>query len=295
MLNKKQFKLFNQNIPNYIYELYEFWIWDFPKKELDSKISEVYNIMKSRTKANSPKVTIVVPAHKEEKYILWTLKSLALQSFEDVEFLIVVNWEERNSLTEIIAKSSWFNVVYEKTPWISNARDIWLRNANWKIIINTDADTIHEKEWVSNIIKLMETKNIQYWAWFSRMITKNQIVFHYHELMGMTHFLKQKAWNKFVTWFCEADSFFYKDIAIKAWWWDGNIRLAEWIDIFKRMEKIHKNDFLYIEDGIINYTSARRYDWQSILKHAFLANYNWILLSLWIKPNVDEDVYPNIR
>lgn len=288
-------KFFNNNIPDYIYELYDFWVGGFSRNELESKATEISNIIKLRKISSFPKVTVVVPAHKEENYILWTLKSLALQSFEDIEFLIIVNWEEKDSLTEQISKLSWFKVIYEKNSWISNARDIWLKNANWKIIINTDADTIHEKDWISNIVKLMEIKKLQYWAGFSRMITKNKKVFYYHEVMWMTHLLKQKIWNKFVTWFCEADCFFYKDIALKAWWWDSNIRLAEWIDIFKRMEKLYANDFLHIEDWIINYTSARRYEWQSILKHSLLANYNWILLSLWIKSGVDDCVYPNIR
>ena len=292
---KRNSSLLRNQISDYIYELQSFWFWDFSEDQLILKCTEVTNIMKDRKKSNKPRVTVIVPAHKEEKYILWTLKSLALQTFKDIEFIIVANWEEKDSKTETIARLSWFKVIFEKNPWISNARQVWLLEAGWEIIINTDADTLHEKDWISNILRLMESRKLQYWAWFSRMITKSKKSYCYHEIIGVTHIFKQALWNKFVTWFCEADSFFYRDIAIKAWWWNPNIRLAEWIDLFRRMEKLYKNKFLHVNEWIINFTSDRRYDWKSILKHSILSNYNWVMLSLWMKPNVNDCHYPNIR
>jgi glycosyltransferase involved in cell wall biosynthesis len=84
------------------------------------------------------KISVVIPAYNEEKYITNTLLSLQKQKTKDVEIIVVDN----NSTDKTAAISKKYaKVIKEKRQGIGIARNSGARIAKGKIIVFLDADT----------------------------------------------------------------------------------------------------------------------------------------------------------
>lgn len=104
-----------------------------------------------------PKISVVIPAYNEEKFIGKTLRSLKEQDFKDFELIVVDN--NSTDKTAIIAKRSGAKVIFEPRQGVGYARQAGFLVAGGEIIATTDADTILPKDWVSRIIKEFENNH----------------------------------------------------------------------------------------------------------------------------------------
>ncbi len=104
------------------------------------------------------KVSVVIPAHNEEKYIRRCLESLAEQEIHPDEIIVVDN----NCTDKTIEIVRQFNVkvIKELKQGISFARNAGFDAASHDIIIRTDADTIVPKDWIKKIRSNFESKTI---------------------------------------------------------------------------------------------------------------------------------------
>jgi glycosyltransferase involved in cell wall biosynthesis len=97
-----------------------------------------------------PLVSVVVPAHNEEKRIGQLLKSLSDQE-TDFPFEIIVVDNASSDRTSITAKEAGVRVLFEKQKGYSYPVIRGCREARGEIICITDADVIAPNDWLKKI------------------------------------------------------------------------------------------------------------------------------------------------
>jgi glycosyltransferase involved in cell wall biosynthesis len=95
------------------------------------------------------KISVIIPAFNEEKFLGNCLLSLKEQDFKDFEIIVVDN--NSTDKTVEIAKKFGVILVSEKNQGVAFARNKGAKIAKGKILVFTDADTILPKNWLSRI------------------------------------------------------------------------------------------------------------------------------------------------
>jgi glycosyltransferase involved in cell wall biosynthesis len=116
------------------------------------------------------KVSVVIPAYNEEKYIKKSLTSVMNQKVEADE-IIVVNNNSRDK-TEEIALRMGAKVVREPKQGMISARNRGFDSAKYEIIARIDADVVVPTNWIEQIKKSFKKKNYDA---FSGPITFNDL------------------------------------------------------------------------------------------------------------------------
>lgn len=96
------------------------------------------------------KVSVVVPAFNEEKYIKRCLESLINQE-EKADEIILINNNSIDNTVAIAKKFPQVTIVNEKIQGMIPARNRGFNEAKYDIIARTDADTIVPKNWIKKI------------------------------------------------------------------------------------------------------------------------------------------------
>ncbi len=96
-----------------------------------------------------PKISVVVPAYNEERYLPRCLESLNNQTFRDFEVVVVDN--NSRDKTAAIAESFGARVVKEPKQGMIHARERGFAEARANIIARTDADTVVAPNWLEVI------------------------------------------------------------------------------------------------------------------------------------------------
>lgn len=104
-----------------------------------------------------PKISVVIPAYNESRFIADCLDSLKKQDIKTKFEIIVVDNNSTDS-TASVARSFGARVVKEKRKGVCAAREAGLRAARGQIIVTTDADTVFLPNWLSNIDKTFDKK-----------------------------------------------------------------------------------------------------------------------------------------
>jgi glycosyltransferase involved in cell wall biosynthesis len=93
---------------------------------------------------------VVVPAHNEEASLGATLRSLAVQDFAGpVEVLVVDNASTDG--TARVAEAHGARVLAEPQQGVCRARQTGTDAARGEVVVSTDADTVHPRDWLSRI------------------------------------------------------------------------------------------------------------------------------------------------
>jgi glycosyltransferase involved in cell wall biosynthesis len=95
------------------------------------------------------KISVIIPAFNEEKFLGNCLFSLKEQDFKDFEIIVVDN--NSTDKTAEIAKKFGAILVSEKNQGVAFARNRGAKIAKGEILAFTDADTILPKNWLSRI------------------------------------------------------------------------------------------------------------------------------------------------
>lgn len=104
------------------------------------------------------KVSVVIPAFNEERYITKCLDSLMRQTIEPDE-IIVVNNNSTDETANIVKKYPVI-LLNEKKQGITPARNLGFNTAKYEIIARTDADTILPANWIEKIKKKFTDKDL---------------------------------------------------------------------------------------------------------------------------------------
>jgi glycosyltransferase involved in cell wall biosynthesis len=235
------------------------------------------------------KISIVIPAHNEEKYISRCLSSI--EKYKDEIFeIIVINNASIDSTTKIVEGFPFVRLVYEPQKGLPHARNKGLSEAQGEIIAFIDADTEMPKGWVKKLIKEFEkNKNLISisgpYVYYDVSIFQKGLVWTYWLTL---------AWPLyFVTGYMILIGNFAakKDALIKIGGFNKDIPFyGDDTDISKKLSKIGKVKF---SQTFYMFSSARRLQSEGILKTA----YKYIINSLWVifKNKPRTVVYKDIR
>lgn len=104
------------------------------------------------------KISIVIPAHNEEKYITKTLKAVCNLDYPDFEVIVVNN--ASTDKTGEIAKTFPVKVVYERRKGTLFARERGRLEAKGEIIAGLDADCLPEPDWLKKGVSFFKDPKI---------------------------------------------------------------------------------------------------------------------------------------
>lgn len=104
------------------------------------------------------RISVVIPAYNEEKYIAACLESLAKQIVKPDEIIVVNNRSSDNTVN--IAKQYQVRIVNEKHQGIIQARNRGFNEAKYDIIARTDADTVVPRNWIKKIKKSFSNEKV---------------------------------------------------------------------------------------------------------------------------------------
>ena len=110
-----------------------------------------------------PEITIIVPVYNCEKYILECLESIASQTFDDFEALIVndgSNDNSENHIMNFVDKDNRFKLLTKENGGQSSARNLGLRCAKGKYIAFLDSDDTIKPDFFEKLHKEAEDKNL---------------------------------------------------------------------------------------------------------------------------------------
>lgn len=173
------------------------------------------------------KISVVIPAYNEEKYIAGCLQSL-IQQTEKPDEIIVVDNNSRDKTAEI-AKSFGVTVINEKKQGRTPARNAGFNKAIGDIIARTDADTIVPKNWIAKIRKHFQDSTVvalsgpsKYYNIPSLIQVKNwpmhvffksfKRVFGHECLYGPNLAIRKAAWEKIKNTICQNDNIVHEDV-----------------------------------------------------------------------------------
>ena len=100
------------------------------------------------------KVSVIIPAYNEEKYIGKTIESVSKQTHKDVEIIVVCNGCTDNT-SELCNKYD-VKILNLNERNVSKARNEGTKIASGKFLIFLDADTIISDEVIENIYNLLK-------------------------------------------------------------------------------------------------------------------------------------------
>ncbi len=180
------------------------------------------------------KVSVIIPAYNEERYIRKCLESLLKQEEKADEIIVVDN--NSSDKTREVAKSYGVRVIKEKKQGRSYARSAGFNNARYEIIARVDADTTVPKDWILKIKKHFGDKNTNVifgpfhylklpkkiqvshmpslaYSKFLKLMLKKNVVF------GANMALRASAWKKVKADLCTDDKEMHDDfdLAIHLW------------------------------------------------------------------------------
>jgi len=204
--------------------------------------------MKRITDRAKPKVTVVIPAFNEEKYIESCLKSIKSQSYRPCEIIVCDgNSEDR---TRQIAKKYATKVIIEKKRSAAAERQKAADIAKGEIIAFIDSDTLAEKDWLKKIAEGFKPGVV---AVYGRVLMRdgssidNMLAKLFTPYIRFTDLIGKPA-------VAGMNMAVRKDAFKKIKGFNLALKTAEDIDLFNR---IRKNGKIRYVDAI-TYTSARR-------------------------------------
>lgn len=175
------------------------------------------------------KVSVIVPAFNEEKYIRDCLKSIFDQEVLPDEVIVVNN----NSIDQTVAIAKEFpvRIVHETEQGMIQARNRGFNEAKYEIIARTDADTHVSSDWIKKIKlhfldeQLVALSGPSYFYETPKALSP-KTVFNLHQpyflimeqilrhdcLYGPNMAIRKEAWEKIKNTVCLNDHLVHEDI-----------------------------------------------------------------------------------
>ncbi len=115
------------------------------------------------TMKNEIKISIIIPVYNAEKYLKYCLDTLKMQTYDNLEILLIDDWSKDSSLKickHYSDSDKRFKTFSKKNWWTSSARNLWIKYATWDYITFIDNDDyLNDKKCYENIINTIEKNN----------------------------------------------------------------------------------------------------------------------------------------
>lgn len=103
-------------------------------------------------------ISVVIPAHNEEKYIgrcLRSIRSAAAEISDEVEIIVVAN--RCTDRTAVIAERNGARVLENSDRCISSIRNAGVRASSGKVVVTIDADSLMHRTALAEIKELLRS------------------------------------------------------------------------------------------------------------------------------------------
>lgn len=228
------------------------------------------------------KISIIIPAYNEEKYLPQTLEKIgaSLQLVQCAWETIVVDNESQDK-TALIAKEFGAKVVSEREHNIGKVRNAGAENAGGDILIFVDADTLVPRTLFQKITDAMRNEKC-----FGGGVAVDYEPF---KRKWMKFYLRGwRFWGTLFNMKQGAAQFCRKNSFSETGGYDETIFVGEDIEFYWRLSKFAKrnNGFLFFIESPRVATSARRFDKMSVWKtllftHPLFIAFNWKRKKIW--------------
>ena len=221
-----------------------------------------------------PKISVIIPAYNEEKYIVKTLQSVHQQDFSDYDIIVITN-ACTDKTSEIAAR--YAKVYVTKRKGVSLAKNIGAAKAKGKILVFLDADTILAKNCLSEIDKRFTSE----YSVGTVKVAPDNFQWRYRILMGLKNcyfrFGFYEGSNGIV--FCrKKDAPLYRE----------DLQLREQRYFIKELLK--RGKYCFVSSSTVT-TSMRRYE-----KSIFDTSYFWAKKFIKdLRGDIRGDEYPLVR
>lgn len=222
------------------------------------------------------KISVVIPAHNEEKYISKCLESLINQDYQDFEIIVCLNvctdgtervvrefWNDsrkavkNNALSGVTPgnDNSPVKIIKENQKGVTFARQTGTKAAAGKIVASADADTQYPKDWLAKIASSFQ-KNPEIIGLYGPVYLYDGPILI--RLLGKIFYLPFLYLSKLFGHDNPAgmNFSFKKEIFDKVGGYDINLKSAEDVELGRRLKKYGK---LKIDPILKVYSSARRF------------------------------------
>jgi len=235
------------------------------------------------------KISLIIPAHNEEKYISDCLKSV-LENGKELSEVIVINNASTDKTAEIAGSFGGVKVITELSKGLTKARQRGLKESTGDILAFVDADTKMPKGWVEKINKAFEANPRLAclsgpYIYYDLSVSDRLLVWLYWHLFAYGAYL-------LVGYMAVGGNFAARRDALeKIGGFDENISFyGEDTNIARRLNKTGKVKFTH---GLYMYTSARRLKDEGLINMTFKYTLNFLSEVFRGKPLTKE--YKDIR
>lgn len=225
----------------------------------------------------NPKISVVIPAYNEEKYISKPLESLKKQNYPRDSYEIIVVDHASSDATGQIAKELGAIVVRkEDKKGVGDARQHGFEAAKGEIIASTDADTELPENWLSVIDEKLKNPDIICVGGKAVPSEGNFIIFFlfriYHQFLLVNQFFgKTLPWGfNFAV---------RKEAFEKIGGFNIELRTSEDWDLALRLQSQFGKKAVVYDSDLVAYTSTRkqnntlvflRYLWSGLKNYLFV-------------------------
>jgi cellulose synthase/poly-beta-1,6-N-acetylglucosamine synthase-like glycosyltransferase len=105
------------------------------------------------------KVSIIIPAYNEEKYIGQTIEAVQKIDYPDFEIIVVDN-NSKDKTSEVARRYPGVKVLFEPNKGTQWTRECGRKAATGEIIGNVDADCIPHKDWLKVGVKYFDDPEV---------------------------------------------------------------------------------------------------------------------------------------
>jgi glycosyltransferase involved in cell wall biosynthesis len=222
------------------------------------------------------KISVVVPAYNEEKYIGMTLSSIkALSVKEDwtVEILVINGGSTDN--TKEVAIKYGAKVIDEPHKGIGFARQEGIKHATGKIIAFTDADTVVPKDWLLRHVTELSQPNVAF-TYGTFRVTDGKFPYYHFINFIQPHYLWliHHLFGKPIA--AGQNLAFWREKALRVGGFDDKILLFEDVDFAIRMKKT--GDVKFIPDLVVISSGRRSNEGWSFFIRMSIVSFKYFVL-----------------
>jgi|ERR1035437_409932 glycosyltransferase involved in cell wall biosynthesis len=223
------------------------------------------------------KISLIIPAHNEEKYIGACLEHAIKNSHGIFHEILVIDNASTDKTAEIAGKFSGVRVVREDRKGLTRARERGLREATGELLAYIDADTRLPEGWIDTLLKTYAKKeNKENLVCLSGPYTYYDAPLHKKMILNGTWWLSAPLTYRMVGYMVLGGNFVAKKSALEAMGgFDESIEFyGEDTDIARRLSKYGK--VMFRMDFSIP-TSSRRFNAEGLFKTNIIygLNYAW--------------------
>jgi glycosyltransferase involved in cell wall biosynthesis len=186
----------------------------------------------------NPKITIVTPVYNCAKYIEETIRSVLIQNYQNIEY-IIVDGGSNDGTCEIVEKySEKINLfISEKDQGMYDALDKGFKVATGKYLSWLNADDLYFNDSISKSIELMEKNNYQWINGISAtLINKKKKIrplYHYPNIILKNRLMTPCLWG----YIPQESIIFTKDLYIKSGGINRKLKYAGDFDLWSKFSK----------------------------------------------------------